>query len=217
MEIYQAFNLCGHAVGEHFVKVSTIISESVNQSSILYHWGGTYQTTCDVSEWVRHMPVDHRCQGHANKILFHAWPGDNWGLFDVKKTIIWKKSAVSQVNGARASIQVPALLTQSHAFSCLSLPRNFLRKNSSDLQHTGIKYLSIVNYHLQDVENLLSLLNFSGVKHHVRASFHSMQCTSLNVYWSALFMWSKFSYIIHEIDSCNLSIWILMFLKFWMS
>ena len=36
-EIYQAFNLCGHAVGEHFVKVSTIISESVNQSSILYH------------------------------------------------------------------------------------------------------------------------------------------------------------------------------------
>ena len=30
-------NLCGHAVGEHFVKVSTIISESVNQSSILYH------------------------------------------------------------------------------------------------------------------------------------------------------------------------------------
>ena len=37
LEIYQAFNLCGHAVGEHFVKVSTIISESVNQSSILYH------------------------------------------------------------------------------------------------------------------------------------------------------------------------------------
>lgn len=128
LEIYQAFNLCGHAVGEHFVKVSTIISESVNQSSILYHWGGTYQTTRDVSEWVRHMPVDHRCQGHAHKILFHAWPGDNWGLFDVKKTIIWKKSAFSQVNGARASIQVPALLTQSHAFSCLSLPRNFFKE-----------------------------------------------------------------------------------------
>lgn len=173
-------NLCGHAVGEHFVKVSTIISESVNQSSILYHWGSTYQTTRDVSEWVRHMPVDHRCQGHAHKILFHAWPGDNWGLFDVKKTIIWKKSAVSQVNGARASIQVPALLTQSHAFSCLSLPRNFLRKNSSDLQHASIKYLSMVNYHLQDVENLLSLLIFqvsnimSGLHFTAFNAHHSM-------------------------------------------
>lgn len=129
---------------------------------------------------MRHMPVDHRCQGHANKILFHAWPRDNWGLFDVKKTIIWKKSAVSQVNGARASIQVPALLTQSHAFSCLSLPRNFLRKNSSDLQHTGIKYLSIVNYHLQDVENLLSLLIFqvsnimSGLHFTACNAHHSM-------------------------------------------
>lgn len=129
---------------------------------------------------MRHMPVDHRCQGHANKILFHAWPGDNWGLFDVKKTIIWKKSAVSQVNGARASIQVPALLTQSHAFSCLSLPRNFLRKNSSDLQHTGIKYLSIVNCHLQDVENLLSLLIFqvsnimSGLHFTACNAHHSM-------------------------------------------
>ena len=50
LEIYQAFNLCGHAVGEHFVKVSTIISESVNQSLILYHRGGTYQTTRNVSE-----------------------------------------------------------------------------------------------------------------------------------------------------------------------
>ena len=56
----------------------------------------------------------------------------------------------------------------------------FLRKNSSDLQHTGIKYLSIVNYHLQDVENLLSLLIFqvsnimSGLHFTAFNAHHSM-------------------------------------------
>lgn len=63
------------------------ISQSIIDSVSLRRYLPNH-TQC---KWVRHMPVDHRCQGHANKILFHAWPGDNWALFDVKKTIIWKK------------------------------------------------------------------------------------------------------------------------------